>query len=167
MRKRSKYRPREKLTDPVAYVVRGCRPLADQVETKRNLLAKNHAAMDELVHGRGNGEHAAVVINALNITEALTRVRSEFGADWLVEVNQALDAIFVMANRGNATGRFVFTATELAAVNLAMEIHDQQLEVCSIIEMERALRDVEKVIASGRARKIGRNLVVDREVAHG
>lgn len=167
MRKRSKYRPREKLTDPVAYVVRGCRPLADQVETKRNLLAKNHAAMDELVHGRGNGEHAAVVINALNITEALTRVRPEFGADWLVEVNQALDAIFVMANRGNATGRFVFTATELAAVNLAMEIHDQQLEVCSIIEMERALRDVEKVIASGRVRKIGRNLVVDRSPSHG
>lgn len=167
MRKRSKYRPREKLTDPVAYVVRGCRPLADQVATKLSLLAKNHAAMDELVHGRGNGEHAAVVINALNITEALTRVRPEFGAEWLVEVNQALDAIFVMANRGNATGQFVFTATELAAVNLAMEIHDQQLEVCSIIEMERALRDVEKVIASGRARKIGRNLVVDHEVAHG
>jgi hypothetical protein len=167
MRKRSKYRPREKLTDPVAYVVRGCRPLADQVETKRNLLAKNHAAMDELVHGRGNGEHAAVVINALNITEALTRVRPEFGADWLAEVNQALDAMYVMANRGNATGRFVFTALELAAVNLAMEIHDQQLEVCSIIEMERALRDVEKVIASGRARKIGRQLVVDREVEHG
>lgn len=166
MRKRSKYRPRVVLPDPVAYVVRGCRPLADQVEMKRNLLAKHHSALDELAHGRGNGEHVAVVINALNITEALTRVRPEFGADWLTEVNQALDAIFVMANRGNATGRFVFTGPELNAVNLAIEIHDQQLEVCSIIEMEQALRDVEKVIASGRARKIGRNLVVDRGPGH-
>lgn len=166
MRKRSKYRPRVVLPDPVAYVVRGCRPLADQAETKRSLLAKNHAAMDELVHGRGNGEHAAVVINALNIAEALSHVRAEFGADWLPEINAALDAMFVVANRGNATGRFVFTGPELAAVNLAMEIHDQQLEVCSIIEMEKALRDVERVIASGKARKIGRNLVVDREVTH-
>lgn len=155
MRKRSSYRPRQKLQDPVAYVVNGFKPLSTVKDEYIKLLAKNHAAMDELVQGRGTKKHIDILIAAVNMAEALYRVRETLGKDWAAEIRAGQDALFNMAQRGVANGdRFVFTGPEIVAMNLVLEIHDAQLTECTLAELERAIGLAKNEIRGKRARSI-------------
>ena len=94
-----------------------------------------------------------VLTEALNMTEALARLR--IGVDWIDEIRQGQDAMLGMACRGVANdNRFVFTESELESVNLAMKVHDLQLNVCTVAELEKALSLVRDVIKRKRARVI-------------
>lgn len=153
MRKRSKYKPRPVITDAMAWVKSGFAPMSTLPQAV-DLKIKNHAAMQAIVSGDATRDDVDVVIAALNMTEALSRVRNELGADWKDEIRQSQDALLQMARRGVQTGRFVFKGPELTAVNLAMEIHDAQLENCRLGELEKALQLVAKEIQAKRARLI-------------
>lgn len=60
-----------------------------------------------------------------------------------------------MGKRGIALGdRFVFTGPELNAANIVMEIHDAQLERCTVAQMEIAVSEVIKDIKHRKARPI-------------
>ena len=77
------------------------------------------------------------------------------GLDWIDEIRQGQDAMLGMACRGVANdNRFVFTESELESVNLAMKVHDLQLNVCTVAELEKALSLVRDVIKRKRARVI-------------
>jgi hypothetical protein len=155
MRKRSKYRPREVLQDPVAYVVNGFKPLTVVTDEHFKLLAKNHAAMDEVVKGRGTKKHVDVLITAVNMAQALYMVRDGLGRDWATEIRAGQDAVLSMAQRGVATGgRFLFTGPEVTAVNMALEIHEAQLSECSIAELDSAVKLAKAEIRAKRARVI-------------
>ena len=153
MRKRSSYKPRPVLRDCMAYIKQGFAPVRDQQEIT-TLRMKNHASLEEIVKGRANKKHMDVLIVALNMTEALTMVRADLGADWKTEIRAAQDALFNMAQRGATSGRFVFTGPELTAINLLMELHDQQLDVCTVDELQQAIELSKKIIRSGGARVI-------------
>jgi len=150
MRKRSKYTPRPKLADPVAWVINGFKPLAVVKDEHLKLLAKNHAAMDEITHGRGTKAHVDVLIAVVNMAEALYKVRDGLGRDWADEIRAGQDALLAMARRP----KFVFTGPEIQAVNTVLEIHDAQLSECTIAELESAIGLVKHVIRAKRARVI-------------
>lgn len=155
MRKKSKYRPRAQLTDPLSYVLNGFKPLASVKDEHLKLLAKNHSAMGEIVQGRGTKAHMDVLIAAMNMAEALYRVRDTLGRDWATEIRAGQDALFNMAQRGVSKGnRFVFTGPEIQAVNAVLEIHDAQLGECTIAELESAIGIAKQEIRSKRARVI-------------
>lgn len=59
-----------------------------------------------------------------------------------------------MAKRGLEKNRFLFTGEEMKAVNLAMEIHDAQLEQSSVQELERMIDYVTEQIRLKKARPI-------------
>jgi hypothetical protein len=117
-----------------------------------DLKLKNHAALDELIHGRGDKSHADIVIAALNMTEALAILR--IGEEYRKDISAAQDALLTMCRRGVSVGRFVFTGPELTAVKLAMEIHDAQLEACTIAEMEKATKLVHSILRTNKAIRI-------------
>jgi hypothetical protein len=155
MRKRSKYRPRQVLTDPVGWVMSGLKPLASIKDEHLLLVSKNHSAMGELTHGRGNRDHIDVLIAALNMTEGLYRVRANLGKAWASEIRAGQDALLEMTRRGVARAdRFVFTGPEMAAVNVALEIHDEQLNQCTVAELEAAIQIAKREIHLKRARLI-------------
>lgn len=155
MRKRSAYRPRPVLQDPLSWVVNGLKPLASVKDEHLKLLSKNHAAMDEIVQGRGTKAHMDVLIAAVNMAEALYRVRSGLGRDWASEIRAGQDALLAMARRGVARGdRFVFTGPEILAVNTVLEVHDAQLSECTIAELESAIGIAKQEIRAKRARVI-------------
>jgi hypothetical protein len=81
-------------------------------------------------------------------------IRDELGADWRTEIRAAQDALFAMAQRGVATGRWLFTGPELTAVNLAMELHDAQLDACTVDELQKAIELSKRIIRAGKARVI-------------
>lgn len=153
MRKRSKYRPRKVFSDPVAWVINGFKPMSESGEAV-SLKIKNHSALSDITQGQGDKNKVDVLIAAMNMAEALHIVNPALGKEYAPEIKAAQDAIYNMAKRGVAKGRFVFTGPEMQAMNTGMEVHDAQLDVCTIGELEAAIKYVYEAIKHRRARPI-------------
>lgn len=143
MRKRSKYKPKGQLPDPVTWVLAGIKPFK-AVPSSIDIRIKNHAAMDALRKGEAGKPEVDILIGAFNMTEAYARLRPELGADWADEIKNGQDALLAVAKRGVETGRFILKASELTAMNLVMELHDVQLDNTTVRDMELAMEVVEK-----------------------
>lgn len=153
MRKRSKYKPRQTLLDPVGWVINGLRPMREHAEAT-TLKIKNHAAMTDITRGEGGRHTVDILIAAMNMAEALQRVNPDLGADYAPEIRAAQDALLTLSRRGLEKGRFLFTGVELQAMNDGMAVHDAQLDACNIAELEKALDLVTAEIRHKRARVI-------------
>jgi len=155
MRKRSKYRPKPQLHDPLNWVISGLKPVLSVTDVMSNVRIKNHMALRCVVDGTATRKDMDVLIEAFNVTEALTRVDASLGKDWSAEIRAGQDALLTMCKRGVAKGdRFVFTGAELNAANTVMELHDAQLERCTVAQMEKALHEVVKDIQLKKARAV-------------
>lgn len=153
MRKRSKYRPKPVIRDTVNFVLNGMKPIDTFTSEAITLRARNHSAMVDAVQGQANKSTVDILIAALNVTEALA-VTAKLGGDWREEIHAAQDALLSMARRGVKTDRFVFTGPELTAMNLAMELHDEQLSNCTVAQLEKAVAHVNHQYRSGAMRRI-------------
>lgn len=153
MKKRSNYRPRQVLSDPVAWVINGFKPVNESGEAV-SLKIKNHSALNDITKGDGDKNKVDVLIAAMNMAEALYIVNPALGKEYAPEIKAAQDAIFHMAKRGVEKGSFVFTGPEMQAMNTGMEVHDAQLDVCTISELEKAIEYVYEAIKHRRARPI-------------
>lgn len=142
MRKRSKYRPKGVFPNPVAYVLQGLTPVAQYKEFAVNLKIKNHAALVALTQGAATKADIDTLIQALNMMEALYRLG--FGREYEDIVREGLASLLDVSRRGAANLRFVLKAQEMNALNTAMELHDAQLDLVTIKDMEQAIDLVEK-----------------------
>jgi hypothetical protein len=152
MRKKSKYKPKPVMVDTVSWVLAGLKPIASAGDAVIVLKAKNHSALTEVVQGRGNRDQIDVLIHALNVCEAFARHGK--GKDWLPEITEAQNALYDMAKRGVENERFIFRGPEMQAVNLAMDVHDVQLEQSTVQELEKMTAFVVKQIILKKARPI-------------
>ena len=151
MRKRSSYRPKPQLPNPVAWIINGFKPVSQAGIV--NVQIKNHSAIDSLRKGVASREDIDTIIEALNIAEALQRLG--IGDEYRDEVRAAQDALYAVSKRGiDREYRFVLKAQELVSINLGMEIHDAQIEVTAIHHMEEALNIVRDEIKNRKARVI-------------
>jgi hypothetical protein len=152
MKKKSKYKPKGIRLDAVNWVLSGLKPVSQVGDALVILKAKNHSALTEVVQGRGNRDQIDVLIAALNMCEAYA-IHGK-GKDWLPEINEAQNAIYEMASRGLESEKFLFRGPEMQAVNLAMDVHDLQLETSSVKQLEDMTDFVAKQIILKRARPI-------------
>ena len=151
MRKRSSYRPKPQLPNPVAWIINGFKPVTQAGIV--NVQIKNHNAIDALRKGVADREDIDTIIEALNIAEALQRLG--IGDEYKDELRGAQDALYAVSRRGiDREYRFVLKAQELTAINLGMEIHDAQMEVTTVEQMEKAMGIVILEIKNRRARVI-------------
>jgi len=154
MRKKSKYKPKGVRLDAVNWVLAGMRKVGTLPTAGVGLKLKNHEALDSILKGEGTRAHVDVLIHAVNVAEALIRIRDDLGADWATEIKAAQDAIYTMGKRGIEKGRFAFTGPEMTALKLVMDVHDAQLDDCTVKEMEMALNIVAEEIRLKKARPI-------------
>lgn len=142
------------MANPVQWVLNGFMPM--RMEPKATeLKIKNHQAMFDMASGDANRDTVEVLIAAMNMAERLAIINSDkLGGHLREEISAAQDAIHSMGKRSIAKGVFRFTGPELTAMNTGMEIHDQQLETCTIKELEDALDLVFKTIRAKKAREI-------------
>jgi hypothetical protein len=154
MKKKSKYKPRGVRYDNMSWVIAGMKKVGALPTAGVALKLKNHEALDSILRGQGTREHVDMLISAVNMSEALIRVRDDLGRDWAEEIRAAQDAVYTMGRRGFEKGSFVFTGPEMTAVKLVMDLHDTQLDHCSVKEMEQALFIVEEEIRLRKARSI-------------
>lgn len=142
MRKRSSYRPKPVLVNPLLYVLESLKPVKHHDSYLIDLKIKNHAAMESLTKGRAVRADMDILISMVNVVEALYRLG--FGEDYGDVVQQGLDALHDVGKRGVQTGRFILKAHEMSHLNLVMELHDAQMEVITVKDMERAVDLVNK-----------------------
>jgi hypothetical protein len=140
MRKRSKYRPRQKIDDPVAFVLSGFKRIDDAAgDIISTVRVRNHLAIAQLLKGQGTRSDMGDIMMAFRIMHELANLG--LGKDWWPDILAAQAAIESVRVRGEAKGdRFLFTGEELKAVNLGMEIHDAQLDACTVAQMEQATK---------------------------
>lgn len=150
---RKKYKPKGVRLDVMAWVKSGMIPVAKVPHAGITLKIKNHDALANLTQGRGTRDDVDIIIAAMNVAEALA-LRGT-GKDWHSEIRDAQESILQMARRGlKHVDKFLFTGPEMQAVNLAMDVHDAQLEGATVLQMEQALKMVENEIKAKRARMI-------------
>jgi hypothetical protein len=154
MRKKSSYKPRPVRADNLNWILAGMKKVGSLPVAGIDLKLKNHGALDSILMGNGTRDHVDVLIAAMNICEALVRIRDDLGVDWANEIRAAQDALHTMAKRGVEKDRFAFTGPEMTAIKLVMDIHDVQLDNCTVKEMEQALFIVHEEIRQKKARPI-------------
>jgi hypothetical protein len=154
MRKKSKYKPRGVRADNMSWIIAGMKKVGTLPTAGVALKLKNHEALDSILKGEGTRDHVDVLIAAMNMSEAFTRIRDDLGVDWANEIKAAQDALYTMAKRGVEKNRFAFTGPEMTAVRVVMDLHDVQLDECCVRDMEKALFIVEEEIRLKKARPI-------------
>jgi hypothetical protein len=161
MRKRSKYRPKGVIMNPIAYVMESMTPVAKHDNFLIDLKIKNHMAMTNLTQGRATREDMDTLIPMANFVEALYRMG--FGRDYATEVHKGLDALHAVGKRGAESGRFILRSEEMRALNTLMELHDAQMDVITVKDMERAFKIVDEEYKQRRMRLLWRGNMTDDE----
>ena len=154
MKKKSKYKPKGVRFDNMSWIIAGMKKVGTLPTAGVALKLKNHEALDSILTGQGTKEHVDVLISSVNMAEAMTRIRDNLGRDWAEEIRAAQDAVYAMGVRGYEKGSFLFTGPEMTAVKLIMDLHDSQLDACTVREMEQALFIVEEELRLRKARAI-------------
>jgi hypothetical protein len=152
MRKRSKYRPKDTLVNPVAYVVEGLKPVKEHDSYLMDMRIKNHGAMTALTQGQADEAQINFLIHMSNISEALCIMG--FKQEYVELILEGSDALLQVGRRGVATRRFVLKAEEMNAINLLMQINDEQMDMITIRDMENAIELVNKTLANKQNRKM-------------
>lgn len=153
MRKRSKYRPKPVILNPLGYVIEGMTKLSDHSQNMLTIVKiKNHDAMTKIVKGHGTRADIDTLIAMINVCEAL--YRAGFGQEYGNILKDGLAALMALAKRGKDTDKFILWAAELTALNEVMELHDAQMEVITVRDMEKAIMLVKHERASGKMQKI-------------
>jgi hypothetical protein len=141
VKKKSKYKPKGVRVDTLAYVMSGIMPFK-RVSEGITVRIKNHDAINNLRLGQATKADIDIIIGAVNMTDALARLK--LGNDWAEEIRQGQDALLAIARRGKTSGKFIGTGPELTAILLIMEIHDAQLDACTVKDIELAMDIMDK-----------------------
>lgn len=153
MRKRSSYRPKGIIRDPITYVLTSIRPLAEHNSYLLDLKIKNHGAMNSLLYGDATLQDMDMLISMCNVCEALYRLG--FGREYKDVVAKGLEALFQIGTRGYSIKKFACKLPEVAAMNELMELHDAQMDVITVRDMEKALALVHQEYRLQKMRKLG------------
>lgn len=152
MRKRSKYKPRPVLVDPVGFVVESVKPIVEHDNYVLDWKLKNNAAFAALMRGQATKTDMDTLAAAHNITDALLVILD--GQDIDGTIARSAVAIMDICERANAGKGVAMRANEMQAMRDLMQLHDELMDVVTLGQMEKAIAYAKKEIAAGRANRI-------------
>lgn len=153
MRKRSKYRPKPVILNPIAYVMESNTPISQHDSYWLDLRIKNSMAMASLFRGQANRADMDTLVAMHNICEALWQMGK--GTEYSDVLVRGKVALLDVCSRGVAPGgRFILKAPEMQALNDLMELHDAQMEASTVRDLEKALALARNQIANKKAHVI-------------
>lgn len=153
-KKNKKYKPKPIVFDVMAYIKQGALPAKVATSTIQRHRLCAHGSMDLLTHGKGTIHDVDVLSHML--TTAMALAMHTIGRDWLPELKQARQALEALESRG---GNYIMRASEITALNLAIEIHDSQLDGCTVKQLEDAINAAMQAIRCGHE-------VADKTINH-
>jgi hypothetical protein len=152
MRKKSKYKPRGVLLNTMGYVMEGMTPVSQHNSFLIDVKIKTHMALMNMTQGKAGRGDIDTLIQAVNVVEALYRMG--VGAEYGDAVRDGSNALHSVGVRGAKSGQFVLKSEEMKALNTIMELHDAQLEVITLKDMERAYKIVVEEFRQRKMRPI-------------
>jgi len=153
MRKRSKYRPRQVLQNPLDFVLSGLKPVRDLSNVYLDVQLRNRQALEQVRTGHATRQDIDLLIGAFNIAEALAI--QGLGRDWIAEINAAQNDLLELARKGVARDmRFTMNAQQWESLRLVLDLHEEQLANATAYDIEKAHDFVLAVIRKGKARAI-------------
>jgi len=144
MRKRSRYRPKPIIVDVMSHIKQGELPATAAETTIRRLRVANHGAMDLLIRGAGTYQDTMTLRHMLITAKALAK--HKHGRDWLPKLVQAEAELKALQARG---GRYIMRAQEITALNLALQVHDLQIDDCTVKQLEDAIDAAKNALRCG------------------
>jgi hypothetical protein len=143
--KKKKYRPKPVLLNPIGYVLEGLTKLTsyDGGGQYRKLLLRTYAALNAIRTGEGNSGHCSMLLGMLEVSEVLLH-EHDIGTEYASTVKEARPAVLALIHRGEATTRFIATGPELVAITTLLELHEAQLEQCTVQTLDHVLRFLRK-----------------------
>ena len=112
-------------------------PVRSHTAFMLDLKIKNHAALEALTKGNATRADIDTLVAMVNMSEAFARLG--FGDAYSDVVLAGLQALRHVGKRGAVSGSFILKAHEMNALNTAMELHDAQMEVVTLKDMDAAI----------------------------
>jgi hypothetical protein len=147
---KKKYRPRAIIKDPIRYVTALVRPAPEAARTKTKIGI--HLAMTNITKGEGTKDDWQEVANALNLSVILAEMG--YGQEYVPLIVEAQGSMVMVRDRLKATGKAILRGIEMRAINEALAVHDEQIDLATVKDIERALLAVEKALAQGNFVKV-------------
>lgn len=144
---RKKYQRRGVIPNPMAYVLEGMTPIRDHEYPLVELKIKNHLAMTTLLQGGAKKADMDKLISMSNVVEALWH--AGFGKEYRNICVDGRYALISIANRAVTHGKFTPTGPEIGMLNALMDLHDAQMDVITVGDMELALAYIDRVLRQG------------------
>lgn len=142
---RKKYKPKGVIRDPVNFVVAGSRPASEEIQLDTKILY--HSAMTQMVQGNGKKDDWQTLANAMNV--GLILCEMGYGQEFVPDLVKAQGAMVLVKQRFRATGKMGLRGEEMQAINVALDLHDQQLALTPIRDIERAVLCVDRELRRG------------------
>ena len=153
MRKKSKYKPKGVRLDTMTWIVEGMTKVADKKSAYLTMHLKNMSALDSLVKGVATKKEIDIVIGVINVAEALTTLG--VGSEYKQIVLNASDALMNVCKRSfELNDRFICRGNEIVAIKDGYEVHDAQMEVCTLAMLDDALDLIDATIRAKKAKVI-------------
>jgi hypothetical protein len=149
MRKKSKYKPKPVLQNPLGFVLDSIAPITAHGGYLVELQLKNSNAMLNLMQGRATKQDMNMIIAMSNIVEALCDLG--FGKQYANVAVDGREAIIGIVMRAVDKLRFVPTGPEIQALNTLMELHDEQMQIITVGDMDRAIAHAKELLRNKRA----------------
>jgi hypothetical protein len=137
------------LLNPIKLAMRGAQSVASNQDAP-TLRLTNHSALVELRCGRANDEHMTDLAHVVNMGRLLCLSKKKLGRDVVGVFDAAREAIEALALRATKSGRYVCTGAELNALADALATHDEQLKICDVATLQKAVTKLRGIVRNGK-----------------
>lgn len=146
---RKKYKPKRNLQDPVGYLLEGFEPIRGRESMLLGLQLKNSSAMSALMRGHANPKDISSLIAMSNMVESLQW--AGFGDEHYEVTARGSEALIAIAHRATRIEKFVPAGAEICALNELLDLHDAQMNVITVNDLQRAVAYEQDQLAKGKA----------------
>lgn len=142
MKKRiKKYNPKPINRNPLGYAIESVTLLKSHDDSLLKLSMINDNARVALMTGKATNSDLNTLIGMSNIVQALLDMG--FGDEYSEIATEARYSLLSILERASKIKKFVAKGDELTSINKLFELHDAQLEIVTVGEVEKAIRTVE------------------------
>jgi len=141
---RKKYRPKPQILNTIGHVMEGMESVKSHDSFLRTLKIRNSGAVVALMQGTATKMDMNVLVALSNMVEVLCSMG--FGSEYLEVSVEGRAAILRTIFRAVDKLRFVPMGVEIKAIQDLLELHDQQMDVITIKELDSALALARKMI---------------------
>lgn len=149
---RKQYRPKPQILSTIGYVLEGLESVKSHDSYLRTLKIRNSAAMVALLQGKATKLDMNVLVAMSNMVEVFCSMG--FGQEYVDVSTEGRTAVLRVIFRAVEKGRFVPKGEEIKALQDLMELHDQQMDVITVKELDTAIAMARKRIGQKDAIKL-------------